>query len=209
MACRNFPNFPRNLAPDFTHYLSERPETTSHDEESKKAKTTELKQKETTAMKTKLTKIIMSSLAFACASVCLAATMALSTSATAQSAPGGQVCSAGMLRGLYLWTLDGYQNFGGNPVPKDLLEGIRFNGDGTLSVPFGTVNIGGTIVIDVSGGVGTYTVAADCTGTLSITDGPTFNMYVGPGAHQLSIINTGGGPGDGTGLGLGTATRLP
>jgi len=151
----------------------------------------------------------MSSLAFACASVCLAATMALSTSATAQSAPGGQVCSAGMLRGLYLWTLDGYQNFGGNPVPKDLLEGIRFNGDGTLSVPFGTVNIGGTIVIDVSGGVGTYTVAADCTGTLSITDGPTFNMYVGPGAHQLSIINTGGGPGDGTGLGLGTATRLP
>jgi len=149
-------------------------------------------------MKTKLTKIIMSSLAFACASVCLAATMALSTSATAQSAPGGQVCSAGMLRGLYLWTLDGY-----------LLEGIRFNGDGTLSVPFGTVNIGGTIVIDVSGGVGTYTVAADCTGTLSITDGPTFNMYVGPGAHQLSIINTGGGPGDGTGLGLGTATRLP
>jgi hypothetical protein len=159
-------------------------------------------------MKTKLVKNIMSSLASACASVCLAAAMALSTSATAQSAPDGQVCGAGMLRGLYLWTLDGYQNFGGNPVPKDLLEGIRFNGDGTLSVPFGTVNIGGTIVIDVSGGVGTYTVADDCTGTLTITDGPTFNMYVGPGARQLWILNTGGGPGDGTGLGLGTATRV-
>jgi hypothetical protein len=114
-----------------------------------------------------------------------------------------------MLRGLYLWTLDGYQNFGGYPVPKDLIEGIRFNGDGTLSVPFGTVNIGGT-VIDASGGVGTYTVAADCTGTLSIANGPpSFNMYVGPGAQQLWIIQTVGGPGDGTGLGVGTATRLP
>ena len=160
-------------------------------------------------MKTKLTKIIMSSLAFACASVCLAATIALSTSATAQSAPDRQVCSAGMLRGLYLWTLDGYQNFGGNPVPKDLLEGIRFNGDGTLSVPFGTVNIGGTIVIDVSGSVGTYTVAADCTGTLSITDGPSFNIYVGPGAQQMWTTQIAGGAGSGAGLGVGTATRLP
>jgi hypothetical protein len=160
-------------------------------------------------MKTKLVKNIMSSLAFACALVCLAAAMAVGTPATAQSAPDAQVCSVGMLRGLYLWTWDGYQNFGGNPVPKAIMQGIRFNGDGTTSNPFGTVNIGGTIVIDVSGGVGTYTVAANCTGTLSITDGPSFNMYVGPRAQQLWITQTGGGPGDGTGLGVGTATRLP
>ena len=159
-------------------------------------------------MKTKLTKMRMSSLAFACASVCLAGTMALGTPATARAAADAH-CTVGTLRGLYLWTLEGYQNFGGNPVPKHLIEGIQFNGDGTLSIPFGTVNIGGFIVIDVSGSVGTYTVAADCTGTISITDGPTFNMYIGPGAQQLSIINTGGGPGDGTGTGLGTATRLP
>jgi hypothetical protein len=89
------------------------------------------------------------------------------------------------------------------------MQGTRFNGNGTLINEFGTVNIGGFIVIDVSGSVGTYTVAADCTGTISIANGPTFNMYIGPGAQQLSIINTGGGPGDGTGLGLGTATRLP
>ena len=168
-----------------------------------------LKQKETTTMKKKLTKMIMSSLAFACALVCLAAAMAPGTSATAQSAPDARGCSVLMLRGLYLWTADGYQNFGGNPVPKCLLQGIRFNGDGTTTGPFGTVNIGGTIIIDVSGSVGTYTVAADCTGTLSITDGPSWNMYVGPGAQQLWLIQTGGGPGDGTGLAVGTATRLP
>ncbi len=28
-ALTRFPNFPRNLAPDFTHYMSERPEMTS------------------------------------------------------------------------------------------------------------------------------------------------------------------------------------
>jgi len=159
-------------------------------------------------MKTKLTKIIMSSTAVVCALVCVAAAMTLGSSATARPEQDIRGCSVSMLRGLYLWTLDGYQNFGGNPVPKDLLEGIHFNGDGTLSVPFGTVNIGGN-VIDVSGSVGTYTVAADCTGSMSITNGPNFNIYVGPGAERLSIINTGGGPGDGTGLGLGTATRLP
>jgi hypothetical protein len=160
-------------------------------------------------MKTKLTKMIMSSLAFACALGWLAAAMALGpgTSATAGPAPDAQVCSVGTLRGLYLWTFDGYANFGGNLVPKAIMQGIRFNGDGTTFNPFGTVNVGGTIIIDATGGVGTYTVAADCTGTLSITDGPSFNIYVGPGAQQVwttQIVGTGA-----TGLGVGTATRLP
>ena len=159
-------------------------------------------------MKPKLTKTIMSSLAFTCALGCLVAAMALGTSGNARTPPLPPPCSAQTLNGLYVWTLDGYQNFGGNPVPKCLLQGTQFNGDGTFTVPFGTVNIGGN-VIDVSGSVGTYTVAADCTGTISVSDGPTFNMYVGRGAQQLSIINTGGGPGDGTGLGVGTATRVP
>jgi len=169
----------------------------------------EKKIRKKTIMKTKLVKNIMSSLAFACASVCLAAAMALGTgtSATAGPAPDAQVCSVGTLKGTYVWTWDGYANFGGNLVPKAVMQGLRFNGDGTTFNPFGTVNIGGTIIIDATGGVGTYTVAADCTGTLSITDGPSFNMYVGPGAQQLWITQTGGGAV--SGLGAGTATRLP
>jgi hypothetical protein len=136
--------------------------------------------------------------------------MALGTSGTARAAAGfPQPCSVQTLNGLYLWTFDGYADFGGNLVPKAVMEGIRFNGNGTFTVPFGTVNIGGTIIIDVTGGVGTYTVAADCTGTLSVTDGPSFNLYVGPGAQQLWINQTAGGAGSGPGLGVGTATRLP
>ncbi len=161
-------------------------------------------------MKTKLTKLIMSSLAFACALVCLVAAMALGTSDTARAtARFPQPCSAQTLNGLYLVTFDGYQNVGGNLLPKAIMQGSRFNGDGTLVNEFGTVNIGGFIIIDATGGVGTYTVAADCTGTISITDGPSFNIYVRPGGQQLWQTQVGGGAGAGIGLGVGTATRVP
>ena len=157
-------------------------------------------------MKTKLVKSITSYLLFACALVSLVTAMALGTSTTARAAADAH-CGVHTLRASYLWTFDGYQNFGGNPVPKAIMQGIRFNGNGTFTVPFGTVNIGGTIIIDATGGVGTYTVAADCTGTLLVTDGPSFNMYVGPGAQQLWITQIVGA--GATGLGVGTATRLP
>jgi hypothetical protein len=158
-------------------------------------------------MTTKLLKSITSCFLFVCALASLIATMTLGTSATAGAAAGGQACSVHMLRGLYLWTFDGYAILGGNLLPKAVMQGLQFNGDGTTFNPFGTVNIGGTIIIDATGGVGTYTVAADCTGTISITNGPSFNIYVGPGAQKVwttQIVGAGA-----TGLGVGTATRLP
>ncbi len=158
-------------------------------------------------MKTKLVKSITSYSLFACALVSLVAAMALGTSAPAVAAADGQVCSVHMLKDLYMWTFDGYADLGGTLVPKAVMQGTRFNGDGTTFNEFGTVNIGGTIIIDVTGPGGTYTVAADCTGTISIPNGPSFNMYVGPGAKQIwttQIVGAGA-----TGLGVGTATRLP
>jgi len=175
----------------------------SHDEEPKKAKTTTLKEKERTTMKTKLTKIIMSSLAFACALVCLVAVIAPGTSAPARAAADAQVCSVGMLKGLYLTTFDGYANLAGNHlVPKALMEGKRFNGDGTWVDEFATVNIGGTF-FDATGAAGTYTVAPDCTGTVSAGVGLSFNIYVGPDGQKVWFAQTEGG------LTAGTAERVP
>jgi hypothetical protein len=154
-------------------------------------------------MKTKLTKMTISSLAFACALVSLVAAMGQGTSATALAEADARGCSVQMLRGLYLSSWDGYANVGGNLVPKAVMEGKRFNGDGTFSNDFGTVNVGGTTIINTTGGLGNYTVAADCTGTMSVPNGPSFNFYVGPGAQQLWFTQTAGG------LGVGTMTRLP
>jgi hypothetical protein len=83
------------------------------------------------------------------------------------------------------------------------MEGKRFNGDGTWFNEFGTVNIGGTTILNTGGFGGTYTVAADCTGTLSVPNGPTLNLYVGPGGQKYWFTQTTGG------LGTGTATREP
>ena len=151
-------------------------------------------------MNTRVMKTIMGSL--------VAVTMALGMSATVRAGADNdaQVCSVGTLKGLYIWTFDGYADLGGTLVPKAVMQGTRFNGDGTTFNEFGTVNIGGTIIIDVTGPGGTYTVAADCTGTLSIPNGPSFNMYVGPGAQQIWTTQIAGGV---AGLGVGTATRLP
>ncbi len=158
-------------------------------------------------MKTKLTKMIMSSLAFACALVCLVAAMAPGTSATARAAADGRVCSVGMLRGLYLWTFDGYQTSVGTWYRKPLWKATGSTEMVRRSMTFGTVNIGGTTIFDATGAVGTYTVAPDCTGTMSVPDGPSFNMYVGPGAQQVWTTQIAGA--GATGLGVGTATRLP
>ena len=154
-------------------------------------------------MKTKLVKSITSYLLLACALASLVAAITLGTSAPARAEADGRVCSVGMLKGLYLSSGDGYANFGGSLVPKAIMEGKRFNGDGTFSNDFGTVNIGGTTILNTGGFGGTYTVAADCTGTLSVPNGPSFNLYVGPGAQKIWFTQTAGG------LGVGTATRQP
>ena len=151
-------------------------------------------------MNKRVMKTIMGSL------VAVAMAFGMSGTVRAGADNAAQVCG-GTLKGLYIWTFDGYADLGGTLVPKAVMQGTRFNGDGTTINAFGTVNIGGTIIIDATGGVGTYTVAADCTGTLSIPDGPSFNMYVGPGAQKLWITQIVGA--GATGLGVGTATRLP
>jgi len=155
-------------------------------------------------MKTKLTKMIMSSLTFACASVCLAAVMALGTSGTARADSREASCGVHTLRGSYLFATHGWNIVGGVAVPKAIVEGIDFNGDGTLISPFATVSINGTI-LHSSGSPGTYTLNADCTGTLSFTAGASFDIFVQANGKQLWMIQTGPMPA----VFEGTATRLP
>jgi hypothetical protein len=154
-------------------------------------------------MKMKLVKRIMTSLLFACALVSLVTAMALGTSATAQSALDARVCSVGMLRGSYLFATHGWNIVGGVAQPKAIVEGIDFNGDGTLVSPFATVSINGTIIRS-SNTPGTYTVNADCTGTLTFTGGASFDVFVDKKGDELWMIQTG----PGSPVFEGTVTRV-
>jgi hypothetical protein len=144
-------------------------------------------------MKIKLVKSITGFFLFACALGSLVAAMALGTSGTAQADSPAVNCSANTLRGSYLFATHGYNIVGGVAQPKAIIEGIDFNGDGTLVTPFATVSNNGTI-LRFGAGPGTYTVNPDCTGTLTFTGVPTFDydIFVEPTGRQLWMIQTGG-----------------
>jgi hypothetical protein len=156
-------------------------------------------------MKTKLVKSIVGYFLCACALVSLGAAVAQGTSGVARPDSGVHECGATTLRGSYLFATHGWNIVGGVAQPKAIVEGIDFNGDGTLVSPFATVSINGTIITS-TGTPGTYTVAADCTGTLSFTGGASYNIFVDPNGKQLWMIQTGGAV---PAVFEGTATRLP
>jgi len=156
-------------------------------------------------MKMKLVKRITSSLLFACALVSLVTAMAVGTPNTAR-ADSRMLASCGVhtLRGSYLFTAHGYNIVGGVAQPKAIVEGIDFDGGGTLVSPFATVSINGTIIRS-SGTPGTYAINADCTGTVSFTGGASFDIFVDKGGKDLWMIQTG----PGSPVFEGAATRVP
>ena len=145
-------------------------------------------------MKTKLMKTVMG-LPLARGLVIPAAvamSFGLPAIARAGADNAGLSCSEQTLHGSYLFATHGFNIVGGVMLPKAIVEGIDFNGNGALSSPFATVSINGTIIRS-SGSVGSYTLAADCTGTLTFSGGPSFDIFVEPsgGGKQVWMIQTG------------------
>ena len=103
-------------------------------------------------------------------------------------------CSARTLKGLYIFAATGYSiPVSGPAQPKAVVEMIRFAGDGNLFVPAATRSINGVIARSQPGG-GTYTVAANCTGTLAFgPPGPGFDIFVEPSGGTLYMIQTDSG----------------
>jgi hypothetical protein len=94
--------------------------------------------------------------------------MVLTASGLARGHDRENGCSVKTLRGTYVFSASGFNIVSGVPQPKAILEVIEFNGDGTLSVPAATVAVNGLINRTLPGGLGTYTVAEDCSGTITI-----------------------------------------
>ena len=141
---------------------------------------------------------------FALAGCLIAAALTLGISKNAQAGAPANSCGAHTLRGSYVFNAHGWDIVGGAAQPKAIVEGIDFNGDGTLVSPFATVSINGTI-LHGSGAPGFYTVNLDCTGTLTFPGIASFDIFVQPGdGKQVWMIQTG----PGAPVFEGTATKV-
>ena len=123
----------------------------------------------------------------------------------------GHGCSVRRLDGLYVFAATGVATSGFLPGPTAIVELIRFNGDGTVSVPGVTLSANGTIIPIPPGGTGSYTVTdiappdGACTGTLIFDSpgAPTLALYFGLKADTIWMIQTNEGS-----VLQGTATKL-
>jgi hypothetical protein len=64
------------------------------------------------------------------------------------------------------------------------------NGDGTGTDTV-TFRVGGNVVLENVVSPITYTVKADCTGTITVVNGPSFDIYVAPDGSEFARIATG------------------
>jgi hypothetical protein len=121
------------------------------------------------------------------AALVLAGGLALPSVASADTTDG---CSAATLRGVYMFRASGYNIVNGVALPKAIIETIVFHGDGNVTTPAVSVSINGTILQPPQGNPGTYTVDADCTGTLTFADGPSFDLQVRPKGNIVHMLQT-------------------
>lgn len=100
-------------------------------------------------------------------------------------------CSVETLNGLYLFNATGFQLINGVWQPKAVLEYIRLNGDGT-GMAEGTVanRAGDGLISRIPGSQATYTLDADCKGTLQFINGPSFDIFTTPQSSGFQMIQS-------------------
>ena len=125
----------------------------------------------------------------------LAAIIGLSLSGTvgASQDDGPQGCTLATLKGRYLFADAGtlYPPAFGvmQPTPAADAGFHLFNGDGTGADTV-TFRVGGAIVLENVVAPISYTVNADCTGSITVLGGPSFGIFIAPDGEAIASIAT-------------------
>jgi hypothetical protein len=120
----------------------------------------------------------------------------------------GKACNDSTLHGLYVFNASGFNIVGGAAQPKAIVELIRFDGHGKITVPAVTVSING-VITRVTPEAGDYTVETDCTGSLRFPPPPgiptaiSYDLFIGFDGSEIHMIQTNPGT-----VFQGTAERL-
>lgn len=113
----------------------------------------------------------------------------LARTATAAAAPHhNPQCSTATLNGTYLFAGDGFSISGSSQTPLAFAGSERFDGAGRVAGT-NSFSSGGTIARQAPF-TGTYTLAADCTGTLTIGTSLHFDVYASPRGDQFVYVQT-------------------
>jgi hypothetical protein len=101
-----------------------------------------------------------------------------------------QGCGPQSLRGTYIYSADGFVSDvpGQGPFTPIAEAGVyTFDGAGQFSTT-NTISIGGQII--PRNDTGTYSVNADCTGSVSLDHGVTFNFAITRSAKEMRLVVT-------------------
>jgi hypothetical protein len=101
----------------------------------------------------------------------------------------GAKCSEATLNGTYLLAYDGVELKGNNDQRPFALAGYDvFDGNGKVKTVFSS-NFNGEVSRNETLS-GTYSVKADCTGTVTFADGTRFDQFIAPDGSKFTFVQT-------------------
>jgi hypothetical protein len=101
----------------------------------------------------------------------------------------GAKCSDATLHGGYLFAFDGFKIKGSDKVVPFARAGYEvYNGNGKMKGAL-SGNVDGEIIRNEPFSA-TYTVKADCTGTVTYTDGTRYDLFLDPDGTQFTFVQT-------------------
>jgi hypothetical protein len=99
----------------------------------------------------------------------------------------GAKCSDATLHGRYLFAFDGFKIKGSDKVVPFARAGYEvYNGNGKMKGAL-SGNVDGEIIRNEPFSA-TYTVKADCTGTVTYTDGTRYDLFLDPDGTQFTFV---------------------
>lgn|SRR5689334_7026927 len=123
----------------------------------------------------------------------LSTAFAASSEQELQESDGHRACTLATLKGRYLFAASGVilpPAFGVTAPTQGADAGARIlNGDGTGTDTV-TVRIGDKIVLQNLVSPLSYTVNPDCTGTITVVNGPSFDIFIAPNGSEFAEIAT-------------------
>jgi hypothetical protein len=97
-------------------------------------------------------------------------------------------CSEATLHGTYLFAYDGVELKGNDQLPFAYAGYDVYDGNGKVKTVF-SANLNGKITRNEPLS-GTYSVKADCTGTLTLADGTRYDQVIAPDGSQLTFVQS-------------------